>query len=140
MKKRILWTMVAMVAAGVASADAYRWVDDKGNVVFSQQKPAGEQAAERVPLPAKQPIIEEKAATPEAEDAEKVKKPTTVQELDPAVRKEYCDRAKQNVELLENTEAGTAFLTEDKTIVKFNEEERAQRLQQAQKAMDAYCE
>ncbi len=140
MKKRVLWTMVAMIITGVASADAYRWVDEKGNVVFSQQKPAGNQAAERVPLPAKQNIIEEKATSPEAEGSEKAKKPATVQDLDPAVRKDYCDRAKQNVELLENTKPGTAFVTEDKTIVKFSEEEWTQRLQQAKKAMDAYCE
>lgn len=140
MNKCVLWSFVAMVAAGVASADAYRWVDEKGNVVFSQKQPTGEQKSERVPLPTNQNIIEEKATTPEAENTKNLKKPATAQDLDPAVRKDYCDRAKQNVELLENTESGTAFVTEDKTIIKLTDEERAQRLQQAKEAMDAYCE
>jgi hypothetical protein len=129
-----------MVTAGAASADAYRWVDEKGNVVYSQQKPTGEQTAERVPLPAKQPAIEEEGATPETKNRVKAKKPKTVQDLDPAVRKDYCDRAKQNVELLENSDPGTAFVAEDKTIVKFSDEERAQRLEKAREAVQAYCE
>lgn len=140
MKKRMLWSLIAMVTAGVASADAYRWIDEKGNVVFSQKRPTGEQTAERVPLPAKQPPLEEEAVTTQTEETGTAKKPATVQDLDPAVRKDYCEKAKQNVELLENSEPGAAFVTEDKTVVKFSEEERAERLEKARKAMQAYCE
>jgi hypothetical protein len=140
MKKRVLWSLVAMVTAGVASADAYRWVDEKGNVVYSQKRPTGEQTAERVPLPAKQPSVEEEATTPETKESEKTKKPTTAKELDPAVREKYCDKAKKNVELLENSKPGTAFVTEDKTLVKFDAEEIAKRLEKAREAVQAYCE
>jgi hypothetical protein len=134
--------MVVMVIAGVACADAYRWVDKDGNVVFSQSPPPEQQETERIRLPVTQAFTEEEpeeSETVDSEESEKTKKPASIDDLDPAVRKDYCDRAKQNVELLENTDPGTAFLTEDKTIIRFSEEERAKRMKLAKKAMEAYC-
>jgi hypothetical protein len=139
MKNHILWAIAAMVTAGVAAADGYRWVDDEGNVVFSQSPPPGDQPAERIQLPASQSFTEE-ATTTAAETEANAAKPATPQDLDPAVRQGYCDKAKKNVELLENTEPGTPFITEDNNVVKFTEEEIAERLQQAQEAAKAYCE
>jgi hypothetical protein len=144
MKNRILWVIAAMATAGVAAADGYRWVDDEGNVVFSQTPPPGNQAAERIQLPSSQHYPEtetstETTAAPDMETQESAEKPATVQDMDPAVRKEYCDKAKKNVELLEKTQPGVPFITEDNNVVRFTEEEKAERLQQAQEAAEVYC-
>jgi hypothetical protein len=141
MKNHVLWAMMALATTGVATADGYRWVDDEGNVVYSQSPPPGEQQAERIQLPVSSSAMDEPeeaaASDTETEDA---KQPATAQDLDPAVRQGYCDKAKKNVELLKNTEPGVPFVTEDNNIVKFSDAERAQRLQQAQEAVEAYCD
>jgi hypothetical protein len=139
MKNHLLWAMIALATTGVANADGYRWVDEEGNVVYSQSPPPGAQQAERLQLPSS-PVAEEasETTTPDTE-TEEAEQPATVEDLDPAVRQGYCDKAKKNVELLKNTEPGVPFITEDNNVVKFSDAEKAQRLQQAQEAVEAYC-
>jgi hypothetical protein len=140
MKNHLLWAMIALATTGVATADGYRWVDEEGNVVYSQSPPPGEQQAERLQLPAPSSVTQEPAeATTSDEETEDAEQPATVEDMDPAVRQGYCAKAKKNVELLKNTEPGVPFITEDNNVVKFSDAEKAQRLQQAQEAVEAYC-
>lgn len=139
MKSRVLWAGLMM--ASMVQAGAYRWVDDAGNVIYSQTPPPDARRAEEIALPVsppEQPSAQkekEVAAKPEGTEYDKA----GVAGMDPAQRREFCEKARKNIELLENAGADTAFVTEEKQLVKFSEEEKAQRLERAREAETAYC-
>ncbi len=124
------------VLAGLAEAKVYRWVDESGKVVFSQMPPPEHIKAEEVQVNAPPPAtpVEEKM-----EDGvdEKVKGNPA---LDPALRKEYCKKGRQNLKVLENAEPGMGFVTEDNKLVKFTPEEKALKIKEAQAVIKAYCD
>lgn len=144
MKRLVLVSSLMVLGMNiVAEAKVYRWVDDEGNVVYSQVPPPDPAMAEEVELPAAgEPAASNERKAPEA----KAEKETPadydrkkLEGMDPELRKEYCEKARKNIEILEKAEPGSAFVTEKNEIVKFNEEERAKRLENARRAESAYC-
>ena len=51
------WVLATLLLPGLASAEVYRWVDDEGNVHFSDKKPADGQAQE-IEIETRQPPAE----------------------------------------------------------------------------------
>ncbi len=145
MKRFILMSALVMLGVnGVGMAKVYRWVDAEGNVVYSQTPPLDQRNAEEVELPsAGEPVPPKEEKAPGQKEGKKA--PVNydrgkLEGMDPALRKQYCEKARKNIELLEKADSESAFVTENNEIVKFSEEERAKRLENARKAERAYCE
>ncbi|HEC05426.1 MAG TPA: DUF4124 domain-containing protein [Thiolapillus brandeum] len=126
----------ALLLAGLAEAKVYKWVDESGKVVFSQTPPPENVPAEEVQVNAPPPATAPKEAEKETVD-EKVKGNPA---LDPELRREYCEKGRKNLEILESAKPGAGFFTEDKKLVKFTPEEKALRMKEAEAAIKAYCD
>ena len=129
------FSLIFLLLASTVSAPAriYKWVDDQGQVVYSQT-PRPE--AQEVKLPKSK-----KAVTPTTQV-----KPANVIPVKPAASRNgsgqagrYCEQAQRNLRLLRNAGPDTVFVTRDKKLVKYNEEERRKRMKIAEKAVGVYC-
>jgi hypothetical protein len=127
-----------MAASGLAGAeDVYRWVDKSGAVVYSQVPPEGE---------AKGEWIKVKTAPPAEQQAEDdASKQTEEKEegnpaLDEELRKEYCERGRQNLKVLEAAGPDESFVTSDNDLVKYSPEEREEKIKEAKAVIKAYCD
>ncbi len=143
--KKVLLMLALMVlgANSVAMAKVYRWVDAQGNVVYSQTPPPDPDKAEELELPPAGEPAKTKGTEASGQKGEK-RAPADfnrgrLDAMDPELRKQYCEKARKNIELLEKAEPGSAFVNEKNEIVRFSEEERAKRLDNARKAERAYC-
>jgi len=138
--KRIIITgLVAVLLVGLADAKVYRWVDEDGKVVFSQNPPPESIKGEEIQVNAPSPASSS-ARKPE-DTAEKVsEKEKGNPALDAKLRKEYCEKGKKNLEVLENAGPDMGFVTEDNKLVKFTPEEKATKIKEAQAVIKAYCD
>ncbi|HEY5700988.1 MAG TPA: DUF4124 domain-containing protein [Gammaproteobacteria bacterium] len=141
---------LAFVLAGTplepAEAKLYKWVDENGNVTYSERKPPDQKATEIKVRTA--PVTPEQAR--EQIEGLKDKTDTTKQDRDYAKTakaedqaaaeqlKKNCEIARQNRRVLENTsriqdkdkEGNTYFL---------NEGQIAAKLEQSKKQIELYC-
>ncbi len=136
-----IWLFVLLLQGPAVLADVYRWVDADGNVVYSQVPPPPGVEAERMtlePPPAPAPVQERGTAE---QSGEKAPPPAASGKttLDPATRRAYCEKALNNLELLDNAVPGMPFVTEEGKLVRFDKEELERRRARALKAREAYC-
>ncbi len=125
-----------VIIGGLAEAKVYRWVDENGKVVYSQSPPPESIEAKEIQVNAPPPATPVEEKTEDVVD-EKVKGNPA---LDTALRKEYCEKGRQNLKVLENAEPGMGFVTEDNKLVKFTPEEKALKVKEAQAVVKAYCD
>ena len=141
MKRTVIAGLAGLVLlGGLAEAKVYKWTDENGKVVFSQSPPPenikGEEIEVNAPPPATEP-----AKNPDGKPVEKVdEKAEGNPALDPQLRKEYCEKGKKNLEVLENAGPDMGFVTEDNKLVKFTPEEKALKIKEAQAVVKAYCD
>lgn len=129
-----------MVLGGLAQAKVYRWVDETGKVVYSQSPPPESIKGEEIQVDAPPPAT---ASEPKKEDAaveEISEKEKGNPALDAKLRKEYCEKGRKNLDVLENTGPDMGFVTEDNKLVKFTPEEKALKIKEAQAVIKAYCD
>ena len=133
---RMLLLTTLMIFTFSVSAGLYKWVDDEGNVHYSQKRPLGAQykklkAPATAPENSKSLYQQEKpktaADTTLAAEKEKIKK----------LKADNCEQAKKS---LSTYTVHRRFKDKSGKITYVDDKERAQRIKDAQKAITDYCE
>ena len=132
---RTLLLTTLMIFTFSVSAGLYKWVDDEGNVHYSQKRPLDAQykklkAPATAPENSKSLYQQEKtkttADTTLAAEKEKIKK----------LKADNCEKAKQS---LKAYTVYRRFKGKDGTVRTIDDKERAQQIKNAQKAIKDYC-
>lgn len=132
-------------------ADIYKWKDEDGNVHYTATPPpAGEyEVFGRSSTPAAAPAEEEAAPDPESDPAAAApppapeiqdEPPAAIQPIDEqaAQREEYCQRARTNLDILENYEVVSRPDAQGQPVI-MDAGQRQQALHQARKDMEYFC-
>lgn len=132
-----------LMLAGTAQAKLYKWVDEQGNVTYSERKPT-DQKAEEIKLLGVPAVSNEEARqrldqlTDKAETATKdreFKQTVTAEVAERDERlKANCDTAQQNLRVLEN-----ASRVKDQDGQFMSDAQRAARLAQTRKEVEDNC-
>ncbi len=130
MKPRHLLLLSLLLGAN-AHAAMYKWVDEEGNVTYSQNPPPGQQAEEiapppppPTPVPGKAEAGGADAGTPEALDARKAES-----------YRRNCEATRQNMQIY--LRHSTILVGE--TQVTLSEEEKTKRIEETRKQIELYC-
>ena len=132
-----------MVSANAAS---YKWLDENGNVVYSQQPPAeGPYETIQTTKPSSTPSRPTPA--PSSSFTSEVQKESQEEQLDSKVQQEAakseqmradnCKAAKHN---LETYTVYRRIKNEQGEIVRLDDNERAKRIQEAKDAIKEFCD
>lgn len=148
--KIYLGLMVFLLSATPVNAELYKWVDEQGNVHYSDQPASGKTKSETtltIPdQPATNPKPETTKSTQEQEfdfkkrqasaaEAE-AKKQKEAQEA--KTKRDNCAKAKQNLSQLESI--APAYTYDEKTGRSYlNEAQRAEAKEKARKAIAEWC-
>jgi hypothetical protein len=137
------------------AGQSYRWVDEEGNVQYSQTPPKGVEEVRKVELAppsqssgadttneaTKDTEKTDQAENPDQTTGDPTQKPANASEEMQAIKKQNCDNARGEL-----TKLGTAnaqLVVEDKDnpgkFVPLSEEERKQHADKAQAYLDAFC-
>lgn len=129
-----------------AEAALYKWVDEDGNTHYTQQKPPGDIEGEEIkPLPR----IETKGAQEQLEEDQKhledsrkkredLAKEKQEEESNKAIKKSNCELGKDKMTRLV-TSPRVNKVDEDGTVTRVSEEERQEKIKQAQEMIDKNC-
>ncbi len=133
MKRFLIFVVVGLFAGLLMAQEAYRWVDEEGNVHYSDQPPPeDEQDAERVRLDAgtRADDIDEAIEDEELEEDE---------DGGPILSEEECAALENR--LAEMREADVLYeLGEDGEQEELDPEAAAEEIRRLQDRIDAYCE
>jgi flagellar biosynthesis GTPase FlhF len=155
MSGRLLQTssliVITLLLQSPVFADIYKWIDDSGEVHYTQTPPPGGIATENIqgaPPPAEsaqindaeQQKLQQQLDAYEERRAEQQKQQSTenqrreVAEID----KENCSAAQAN---LANLQQGGVkrYLTPAGEVIRLTEEDRQQRISEAQEQVEKYC-
>jgi len=132
---RILLLTTLMIITSAASAGLYKWVDNDGNVHYSQKPPRGQQFKK---LKAPAPAPEDSKRLYESINLEK--KSGNVAEKEEAknekIRARNCKIAKQN---LKSYQLSRRVRDEDGKVTILDDNERAKQIEMAKKDINKYC-
>ena len=153
MKTIFTRTGLALVLAGISASSAmagmYRWTDDQGNVVYSQQPPPDNRDVRQIAPPpppaektenASQSVQElqkklDAAAQERREAMDEKKKAKAEQEQ----RKKRCQAARQDLKTLNERPPNTLYNMPDGQWKRLTPEERAERIKMLNKAIETNC-
>ena len=136
---RIVLLTIMMMLASMASAGLYKWVDDDGNVHYSQKPPRDKQFKRlKPPAPAPEdakPLYQSQKADPKKQAADN--EVTKVKAEIEKVRARNCEAAKQN---LKNYTVYKRFLNK-KTgeLTRIDDKERERQIKKAQEGIREFC-
>ena len=132
---RMLLLTTLMIFVSSAYAGLYKWVDDEGNVHYSQKRPIDKQF-KRLKAPAPAP---EKSKSP-YQSTNKQKQSNDVVASETAknekIRVENCTKAKKS---LENFTIYRRFKDKDGNISVMDDKVRAQQIENAKQAINNFC-
>jgi len=132
-------SLIALLALSTtAPAEIYRWVDDLGNVVFSQSPPPDSRDVDTVEV-APPPAHPEHPPGERVQEAADIRSPANPA-LDDATRKAYCETGKRNLELLNDNPGTSLFRTESGEAVRYTAEEIAIKIKENKAVVKAYCD
>ena len=134
---RILLLATMMIFASSASAGLYKWVDNEGNVHYSQKRPANKQFKSiKAPPPApddskplyqsSKPAGKTSGGTAAAETAKNEK-----------IRAENCIKAKKS---LNNYQIHRRMRDKDGNVTVLDDKVRAKNIENARQAISNYCD
>ena len=137
--------LFGLIMVSTNAATTYKWVDENGNVVYSQQPPEeGPYETIKTKNSSKTGIS---SSTPSSSFATEVKKETEVQNLDRKVEQEAakseklradnCKAAKNN---LETYTVYRRIKNDQGEIIRLDDNERAKRIQEAKDAIKEFCD
>lgn len=136
-----------LFASNLVHAQIYKWVDENGQINYTQQPPSSGDA-EVVKVPPPPPVDTEQAQQEidqliEQQETAEETQAETQQEADEAARQqaifeENCRIAQQNYTQYENN-PGRRVMDEDGNVTRLSEEERQQKLQELQEQIELYC-
>jgi hypothetical protein len=134
--------LILALAAPLALAQVYKWVDEKGRVQYGDKPPPGVKATPLEPPPAPQgtPSPPQDLAAKEAEFRQRqIKKREEEEQLARAekLRQQQCDQAKSRVMFSER--ARRRFRMENDERVYLSDEERAAEIATLKAAVAKYC-
>jgi len=136
------------VCSFVVQADVYKWVDEDGQVHYSQQAPV-EQQAEMIKAPPPPAIdagtaqwkldnlINEQKKQQYQRNVEKNMK--NYHSSQKEQRQENCKKSKYNLQQYQNNPA-KRVLGSDGNVTRPTEEQRQQKIQQLQQDVNQYCQ
>ena len=133
------------VSLGTATAAVYKWVDDKGNVHYSEQKPT-QSSAEKVridkaPPPSSSSYKKPSLKTKEDEnnkDESNTKANSNSAEIAKEKQK-LCAEARKDLELMQST-GRLRVKDKDGNITYMPEEDKAARIKRNQDRIKEYCQ
>ena len=138
MRLLLITTMMFFVAS--ASAGLYKWVDEEGNVHYSQKRPRDQEYKRlKAPPPAPEsskPLYQ--SATPASgkkSNASSTAKAETEKNL--KIRAENCTKAKKNLQLYQ---IYRRVRDKDGNVKPIDDKVRAQQIESAKKAISQYCD
>ena len=136
-----------LLSLTIASANAtttYKWIDENGNVVYSQQPPEDKPYET---IKTKNTTTQISTPSPTSSFATKVKEESEESQLDSKVEQEAakneelraanCKAAKNN---LETYTVYRRIQNEDGEIIRLDDNERAKRIQEAKDAIKEFCD
>lgn len=133
---RILLLTMMMIFASSASAGLYKWVDDEGNVHYSQKRPPNKQFKRiKPPAPAPEnskPLYKSSLPVPRANNAAV----TAETKKNEKIRADNCAKAKKN---LSNYQVHRRIRDKDGNVTVIDDKVRAQQIESAKKAITNYC-
>ena len=156
MFKTSILVLVVLFSSQLAAEKIYKWVDEKGQIHYASQKPAGQEVEtvklKKVPKAAPKAVPEaaseaedesSDAANPEvdseAEAAAKAAAKAKLAEADKINNKKQCELARKNYAALNATVR--VLRTNDKgESVRMTDDERVNAMQAAQQAIKQYCQ
>ncbi|BAO43764.1 DUF4124 domain-containing protein [Thiolapillus brandeum] len=152
MKKTFLALPSAILLVTITSANAgmYRWVDDQGNVVYSQQPPPDSRASKIIappPPPAEAPenSLEKSRELNEKlnaiqEERNKARQERLKAELEKKERKARCSSAQKDLKILTERPSNTLYRTGDDEWKRFTPEERSERIGNLKEVIKENCQ
>ncbi len=130
-------------------AQAYRWVDDQGNTVYSQQPPPDDRKVEVMappPPPAESPDEARQKLEGQIQQLDETEKKRGMEkqaaakkQADANYRKQQCTNARMNLEAINNRPPQTLFQTGDEEYRRFTPDQRAAQIKQANETIRKYC-
>ncbi len=148
MKLRYLFAFLCSVSVG-AWGTVYRWVDENGQVVYSQTPPPPGREARTVappPPPAESPEVARQRIKKQLETLDKLdekrrKTREEAQKKEEEARKkaEICQRARNNLNLLTSRPPNTLFKV-GKEYKRFTPDERNKKIEQMKKLIQQTCD
>ncbi|UTF61744.1 DUF4124 domain-containing protein [Gilvimarinus sp. DA14] len=130
------FVFTALCLGGLATQAAetfYKWVDEDGNTHFGTRPPNGVKSTAIQPKTGHSEPVDYSHMTPEQQSAQSSSAQAEAQK-DP----ERCEAARQNAEVL-GRGGRVREPTDDGSFRYLSEEEKADRLQQAQEAIEQSC-
>ncbi len=133
---RILLLTAMIIFASSASAGLYKWVDDEGNVHYSQKRPLDKQFKRlKAPTPAPQsnkPLYQ--SATPTDNKAADTAAAETAKNKE--IRATNCANAKKK---LNAYQVYRRMRDKDGNVTVIDDKERAQQIERAKQAINDFC-
>ncbi len=147
MKPAILFSLLlgSLFAVSSAMAATYKWTDEKGNVHYTQQPPA-DGSYERMKVDKSRPVYGEPESPPPT--ASQPATATTKSSSNGAVvkdelaknaeiRTKNCEAAKKNLEILT---VYKRYKDKDGNVIRMDDNERAQKIEEAKQNISEFCE
>ena len=150
MIKNHFLTLLCLIVTGIflslsANAKMYKWVDEEGNVRYSQSPPNSDVTVEEIKPPSKvdtdsaqKQLEAQKARADElSEKRLESKKEAEKLEEEIAQKEKQCDQANARLKSLQRPRIN--FVDKDGNTVRANEEDRIKRLEVAKKYLSDNC-
>ena len=132
---RILLLTAMMIFASSAFAGLYKWVDDEGNVHYSQKRPPNQQF-ERLKAPPPAPDSD-KPLYQSSKPSDTANKAVAAEtEKNEKIRAENCAKAKKS---LANYQIHRRMRDEDGNVTVIDDKVRASQIEKAKEAINSYC-
>ena len=135
-----------IIAAPANATTTYKWLDENGNVVYSQQPPE-HGPYETIQNKKSSPAASRSTPTPSSSFADEVQRDAEERKLDSKVeqeaaksaqlRAENCKAAKHN---LETYTVYRRIKNDQGEIIRLDDNERAKRIQEAKDAIKEFCD
>lgn len=130
---RIIVLAIFMIFTNSAFAGLYKWVDEEGNVNYSQNPPKNRSYKSlKAPPPAPKNI--EPASTANEDDTESTIKEESAKNA--KLREKNCEAGKNN---LRSYQTFRRIRNEDGTISRVGEKERARQIKSAKQLIRDFC-
>ena len=128
--------MTLMIFSYSASAGLYKWVDDEGNVHYSQKRPANKQFKKlKAPAPAPADAKPLYQTTGTSNKASKTAKNESAKNEE--IRASNCAKAKKN---LNNYQINRRIRDKDGNVTVLDDKVRASQIENAKAAISNYCD
>ena len=145
---RYYFTVIALFLAmcSTAMAETYKWIDEAGNVHYSQLPPKNTQVLKIIAAPpkidseaAKKPLVEHEKKLQEIPDSRAELQNQQLKHSDNAVLKaENCEKAQRKLDNLRNANRIRA-VDDEGNISRVGDAEKQRRIEDAQEKIKTWC-